>query len=69
MFSGLLTIGVKALTLFLAIQALQEVLTMQDPKVTSYIRPLTLEDRDIVGNFTFSQQDYTIAVDVKLKTH
>ena len=50
---GLLTIAVQVITLIASISALTEVFGMKDPKITSYTRPLTEEDRDDLGVISF----------------
>ena len=64
MLGGVLSIGVKVLTIVLAISAFQEVILMEEPIITNYSRPLSLDDREELGAFNFADQGYIIAVDM-----
>ena len=62
MLGGVLSIGVKVLTIVLSISAFQEVILMEEPIITNYSRPLSLDDREELGPFNFADQGYVIAV-------
>ena len=42
---GIITIGVYVLTLVLVVKAVTEIIYIQDPSLTEYTKPLTLEER------------------------
>ena len=45
LLGGIITMGVYALTLVLVVRAVTEIIYMQDPSLTEYSKPLTLEER------------------------
>ena len=46
--------------------ALIEVIEMNDPKITSYARPLSAEDRDELGDINFDDFDYMMGFSVSI---
>ena len=56
----------QVITLIMIIIALIEVIEMNDPKITSYARPLSAEDRDELGDINFDNFDYMMGFSVDI---
>ena len=55
---GFLTIGVRIFIIIAIVKAATEVYLMQDPVIKSLTRPLSLADREEIGEIEFSSNNY-----------
>ena len=62
---GVLTVAVQILTLILVLISVKEIWLMEDPTITQYAKPITMQNRKEIGDVNFAdygQHGYVIAI-------
>ena len=63
---GIITVAVYALTLILIVKSAEEILLMQDPKITAFSKPLNLEERAELVPVAHDDYDFVFGFYVSL---
>ena len=66
-FGGVVSLSVCLLTLVLAINTTIELILMNDPTVTEYLKPLSSEDRSALIPVSGSDYDFVFAIEIVVK--
>ena len=61
-FGGFCSLGVKVMTLILLAVALNESVSMDDPGITSFARPLSKQEKHDLGPVNFADRHYSTAL-------
>ena len=64
---AILSITIQILALILAVQALEEVVQMQSPTITSFTRPLTQKGKEELASLDLGEHDYVLAFSMRLR--
>ena len=62
---GLLTIAVQALVLFTLVRRCTSLISMEDPSILSFTRPVYVEEMDEYGEMKFSDYHFSVGVHVE----
>ena len=61
---GILSVLVQGMTLVMMITAITELVLMKEPKISSFDKPLTTDDRKSIVPINFEEFDYVIAIQI-----